>query len=457
VTDAIRVSPFAVTHKLSCDLDETEAKDWPNKTYAALDGTIKHRSIIARYVEGQRWEDTPLFTEIYARRLAKGSARGCVTIEQLAEQYYGRVDALYDDMRRHGFREEIDREPTYFPVLIGPGGTLVIGNQGNHRLAMAKALKLDSVLVKVRGELQQVTVEFEPVTFQPELHQGAREIPAMTTEAERRAFYDLALKAAPLGTVVELGTWLGAATVFLAAGLRDAGVKSRLHAYDRFQWQAIHEYKAGRPLAQQSMYSQFRDNLGPLSDFVQAHKGEILTQRWDGWPISLLIADGPKRVREIVQVLQVFGRSLVVDAHMAWQDFAYFPAYDIPACLDPLERAGQIAFVDSVYPGTTAVFRILGKVNPKPIRPLAEWTPAQIIDTWSRWRERLAPGMRPRWMCGAAMFLCDRGAKEQGAKLFASLLKEFRDEIAPKWYYLKEKRPTVAAKYGALVAVLDAA
>ena len=233
-------------------------------------------------------------------------------------------------------------------------------------------------------------------------------------------------------------------------------MKSRLHAYDRFQWQPIHDYKAGQPL-RQSMYNQFRDNLGPLSEYVQAHKGEILTQRWDGWPISLLIADGPKRVREIVQVLQVFGRSLVVDAHMAWQDFAYFPAYDIPACLDPLERAGQIALVDSVYPGTTAVFRITGKVNPKPIRPLAEWTPAQIIDTWSRWRERLAPGMRPRWMCGAAMFLCDRGAKEQGAKLFRSLLAEYRDEIAPKWYYLKEKRPAVARTYQALVAVLDAA
>ena len=65
--------------------------------------------------------------------------------------------------------------------------------------------------------------------------------------------------------------------------------------------------------------------------------------------------------------------------------------------------------------------------------------------------------MRPRWMCGAAMFLCDRGATEQGAKLFRALLAEYRPEIAPKWQYLKDKRPTVAAKYAALVAVLDAA
>ena len=141
---------------------------------------------------------------------------------------------------------------------------------------MAKALKLDSVLVRVRGELKNVNVEFEPVTFRPELHEGARDIPAMTTGAERLAYYELALTAAPQGTVVELGTWLGAATVFLAAGLRDAGVKSRLHAYDRFQWQAIHDYKAGFPLPKK-MYDQFRENLGPLAEYVQAHKGEILS------------------------------------------------------------------------------------------------------------------------------------------------------------------------------------
>jgi len=454
VIDAVRVSPFAVTHKLSCDLDETEAAEWASKPYAPLEGTIKHRSIMARYVEGQRWEDTPLFTEIYARRLARdGEVRGCETMEALAEQYYTRVDALCADLRQHGFREDPENS---IPVLIGPGGTLVIGNQGNHRIPMAKALKLDSVLVRVRGELKDVNVQFEPVTFHPELHEGARDIPAMTTGAERLAYYELAKAAAPQGTVVELGTWLGAATVFLAAGLRDAGVKSRMHAYDRFQWQAIHDYKAGFPLPKK-MYDQFRENLGPLNEYVQAHKGEILAQRWDGWPISLLVADGPKRVKEIVQVLQVFGRSLTEGAHMAWQDFAYFPAYDLPACLDPLEQAGQIAFVDSVYPGTTAIFRVTGKVSPKPIRPLTQWTPAQIIDTWSRWRERLQPGMRPRWMCGAAMFLCDRGATEQGAKLFRALLAEYRPEIAPKWQYLKDKRPTVAAKYAALVAVLDAA
>ena len=50
---------------------------------------------------------------------------------------------------------------------------------------------------------------------------------------------------------------------------------------------------------------------------------------------------------------------------MAWQDFAYFPAYDIPACLDPLERAGQIALVDSVYPGHDGGLSDHGQGEPK--------------------------------------------------------------------------------------------
>lgn len=458
MTDALRVSPFAVTHKLSVDLDVSEAADWIGKTYAPLAETIKHRAVMQRYVDGRRWEDTELFTDIYRRRFERGdTVRGCDSLAELARQYYGRVDSMYHDLRQYGFREVIDGEPTTIPALIGPGGTLVIGNQGNHRLAMAKALGLASVLVVVKGELTEVNVEHEAVTFRPELHAGAREIPAMTTPAERLAYYELALAADPSGEVVELGTWLGAATVFLAAGLRDAGCTRRaLHAYDRFAWTDLHAYKAGGDI-HQPMHSQFKQNLGPLEPLVEVHRGEIANAVWNGKPISLLIADGPKRMRDIVQTLLQFGPSLIEGGVMAWQDFAYFPAYDIPACLDALEQAGQVELIGSVFPGTTAVFRVTAPINPKVIRPLNEWRPHTIISTWERWADRLQPGMRPRWLCGAAMFLCDRNAERMAADLFRSLLKQYRAEIAPKWEYLKEKRASVANKYQALVDVLDSA
>jgi hypothetical protein len=279
----------------------------------------------------------------------------------------------------------------------------------------------------------------------------------MTTPQERRAYYDLALELAAKGEIVELGTWLGASTVFLAAGVRDSSAGARVHSYDRFVWQAIHEYKAGVPLTR-SMIDQVRVNLGPLYSRVKLHAGEILAQRWSG-EIGLLVADGPKRVHEIVPTLKEFGRHVVAGGCMAWQDFAYFPAYDIPACLDRLEQAGRIEFVDSVFPGTTAIFRVVKPLTAADVDPgqfaLKRWTPDEIVATWERWRDRLAEGMRPRWMCGAAMFLCDRGATDRGVRLFRSLLAEHRPAIAPKWEYLKEKRPTMAAKYSALVRALD--
>ena len=447
----IRVAPSDITHKLSVDLDETEAAQWVGKTYMPLAQTIKHRSVFQRYAEGLRWEETDLFTQIYPRRFAEGQVvRGCATLEQLTAHYYARVDAMFADMKAHGFRTQICRVPTAFPVVIGPDGAPVIGNQGNHRLAMAKVLKLPSVVVDVRGSLSDVQCEYEVVTMRPELHEGARDIPAMTTLEERHAYYELALAAD--GEVVELGTWLGASTVFLAAGVRDS--KSRPgHSYDRFVWKPIHEYKAGAPLSQ-PMMTQVLDNLGPLAPFVTLHEGEMLQQRWRGGPIGLLVADGPKRVREIAATLKNFATHIPPGGHMAWQDFAYFPAYDIPVCLDRLERNRKITFVESVFPGTTAVFRVAKQLTAADVAnfDLSKWTPDEILSTWERWRNRLAEGMRPRWMCGAAMFLCDRGAQSQGVSLFKSLLNEYPEQIVPKWEYFKEKRSSVAAKYSALTA-----
>jgi hypothetical protein len=455
----VRVSPFDVTHKLSVDLDATEAPQWRGKTYAPLEQTIKHRSMFQRYRDRLPWEQTELFAQIYARRFAEGQqVRGCQTIEALAAQYYDRVDAMFADMKRNGFRREVDGESTHFPVVTGPGGVLVIGNNGNHRLAMAKVLNLRTVYVKVKGDMSTVAVEFDPAPERPQLHDGARDIPAMTTPAERLAYYELALEHAPRGEVVELGTWLGASTVFIAAGVRDSGALCKLQAYDRFVWQPIHEYKAGSAL-DKPMLDQVRANLGPLCELVELHEGEILTQKWQrGRKIALLIADGPKRIREISRTLSEFGTRMIHGGAMAWQDFAYFPAYEIPACLDRLERAGKVTFERSVFPGTTAVFRTHG-LEPREVSEsrfsLQTWGVPEIRDTWERWRERLAPGMRPRWMVGAALFMYDRGERKEATALFRSLVRAHPQEIRPKWDYLREKRSSFFTRYAGLAAVLN--
>jgi hypothetical protein len=455
MTDALRVSPQDVTHKLSADLDKTEAQAWIDKTYMPIAETIKHRSIVARYVEGQRWEDTELFTRIYRRRFEEGQeVRGCETYEGLLTQYYTRVDHMFADMRRYGYREDAD---DLIPVVISPDGNLVIGNQGNHRLAMAQVLKVPTVAVKVKGRMHTpIACPVESVKFPPELHPGAEEIPAMTTPAERRAYYQLAKDQAPLGAVIELGTWLGAATIYIAAGVRDAGVAGPMHSYDRFRWLSIHEYKAGHPL-NCDMMTQVQRNLGPLVELVKLHKGEIKAAKWTCKPIGLLVADGPKRCDEVARTLAIFGPSLVVGSCTAWQDFAYFPAYDLPVCFELLERAGCLSFVRGVFPGTTGIFRVERAIRREDVRrlELAQIDTAQILPTWQKWRDRLPDEMRPRFMCGAAMFLHDRGAQPQAVALFKSLLAEHREDIAAKWQYLKEKRPVMAAKYRDFVKAVD--
>ena len=455
--DVIRVSPFEIKHKLSCDLHATEAAAWSSKQYVPLEVTLKHKSTHQRYVDGCRWEDTELFTRIYLRRFAEGEVvRGCETFEELLEQYYTRVDGLFEHMRKHGFCERIDRDVFQIPsVVVGPEG-LVLGNQGNHRIAMAKVLGLKEVVVRVLGEVDKLDCKYEPVQLEPELHPGAREIPAMTTEAERFVSYHLAKNAAGHGAICEIGTWLGAATVYIAAGIRDSGVSQKLHAYDRFRWMPNHDSKAGGPLAR-PMIEQFKINLGPLREFVEIHAGELINLPWTGGPIAFLAADGPKKTREISFTLNSF--KVMPGGHMGWQDFGYFPSYELPAAFAKLEDAGKVELVDFVYPGTTAVFKVLEpwtdvevSVNALATKP---WLPADILRVWKGWEARIPEAARPRFMCGAALFLFDQGAKKQAQELFADLVSKHRSEIVPKWKYLRRAKSSFSVQYAPLYQVIE--
>jgi hypothetical protein len=59
-------------------------------------------------------------------------------MEALLAQYYSRVDGMFEDLKRKGFQD------CPLPkLLIGRDGEVFIGNQGNHRLAMAQVLGLE--------------------------------------------------------------------------------------------------------------------------------------------------------------------------------------------------------------------------------------------------------------------------------------------------------------------------
>jgi hypothetical protein len=143
------IDPRAIRFKISPhhDLSGKQGGDWDLARRYPLDQSAKYRSIIEHFRDGKPWEETDLFLDIYRRRFERGdSIRGESTMKALLAQYRGRVDGLFKAMKRDGFQSKESRLPR---LLIGRGGEVFIGNQGNHRLAMAHVLGLE----KIAGEI----------------------------------------------------------------------------------------------------------------------------------------------------------------------------------------------------------------------------------------------------------------------------------------------------------------
>jgi hypothetical protein len=143
------IDPQAIQFKISptSDLAETAGGDWDLERRFPLIDAVKHQAIAQRYRDGTAWEETRLFRETYSARFAKGgNVRGCATMQALIEQYYGRVDGMFVDMRRRGFVASEGPLPTF---LIGRTGEVFIANQGNHRLAMAQILGLKRIAGRI--------------------------------------------------------------------------------------------------------------------------------------------------------------------------------------------------------------------------------------------------------------------------------------------------------------------
>jgi len=112
--------------------------DWDLERRFPLADAVKHRSIVQRYSEGRDWEETDLFREVYSQRILTEPIRGEATMKGLIDQYCGRVDGMFADLKRNGFRAN---QP--LPKFLVGRDQVFIGNQGNHRLAMAQILGIE--------------------------------------------------------------------------------------------------------------------------------------------------------------------------------------------------------------------------------------------------------------------------------------------------------------------------
>ena len=184
VNKVIWVDPQEVVRKVSERVDFTLYAgailegDWDLRTFT-IEESPKHQSIVSHFVHGVAWDDTDLFQKYHAKRLARGeTVRGCTTLAELKEQYQATIDPLYDDMKERGFNLPVDekRYISHIPhVHISRTGDLLYGRRGNHRLSIAKILRLERFPCMVRTRhmewqgLRETLLESTPETIHTRL------------------------------------------------------------------------------------------------------------------------------------------------------------------------------------------------------------------------------------------------------------------------------------------------
>lgn len=161
----------------------------------------------------------------------------------------------------------------------------------------------------------------------------------MISPDERAYFYAYARQLfTGTGEIVDLGCWLGATTISLAAGLaanpRRAASRRRVHAYDRFIWEAWMDgvRLLGNPpivrrfRSRDSFLGEFHERIERWKDRIAVHPADLLAEGWRvERPIEFLLVDAMKSWDLTSAILRSFfpwlvpGRSVVV-----YQDFAFW-------------------------------------------------------------------------------------------------------------------------------------
>lgn len=144
--DPIWLHPASITHKVggSAKLTGLASGDWDLQA-APFEETVKFKAIEAHFLHGVPWRETDLFTDVYTRRLAQdGHIRGMRSLNELLNWFAPRIERIAQSLRQDGFILEANGRHHPLPsLLIGRSGQVYIGNQGNHRLALAQVLGLE--------------------------------------------------------------------------------------------------------------------------------------------------------------------------------------------------------------------------------------------------------------------------------------------------------------------------
>lgn len=125
------------------------AGDW-DLAIRAFDRSLKYQSCKAHFLDGVAWEDTRAIPYGLKRIARDGKYDDCRTKADLLSRY-ARLDQLWEVTKAKGrlpFRAGKGTTPrTGILVHVDRNGTLLFGNKGFHRLAIAQLLDLPEITV----------------------------------------------------------------------------------------------------------------------------------------------------------------------------------------------------------------------------------------------------------------------------------------------------------------------
>lgn len=234
------------------------------------------------------------------------------------------------------------------------------------------------------------------------------------------------------GAIVDLGCWLGASTIALAEGLRHnpgrGAAGARIHAYDRFVWEEWMEDSvagtalAGRLRPGESFLPEFERRIGPWSENIVPHCGDLPTIGWQpGGPIELLFNDVAKSWSLARSVLRDFYSSLVPGVSLVVeQDFCHYFTPWVHLLQDRL-RDYLAPEVYIPYSGSM-VFRLTGEIPTELLSQstdFADFSPVEVERAFATSLALVDPPMRPNVWAARVMWELHQGNRDRARELLA--------------------------------------
>ncbi|MFP7570347.1 hypothetical protein [Marivita sp. S2033] len=123
--------------------------DWDMQT-EPIDQSWKIAACLAHFRNGVPWAKTKVYPKMQAMIGLRGQFDGCRTTDDITARYAA-IDVMYADIRQNGFRDKTvwrfgtPRLPEGVFIHIDRNGAPVFGAIGNHRIGIARALRLTRI------------------------------------------------------------------------------------------------------------------------------------------------------------------------------------------------------------------------------------------------------------------------------------------------------------------------